>query len=127
MNFVDGDRFPSLCYKDKNYAHMQHEDSTLIDIPCGLLASSQNASHVWAWWDEEISLWRSIIAGKHEAQQFNTSSPLDRWAYAKYRFDFHHHYQKQSPPPIEMLKEEILCPRSDAAQQRFHRREMHEF
>ena len=52
---------------------------------------------------------------------------LDRWAYAKYRFDFHHHYKEQPPPPIEMWKEGILCLESYAARQWFHCREMQEF
>ena len=59
-----------------------------MDIPCGPVASPLNVSRVWAWWEKEISPWRSIIMGKHEAHQFDTSSPLDRWAYAKYCFDF---------------------------------------
>ena len=102
------------------------EDATLLEIPRGPVASPQHVSRVWTWWDKEISPWRSIVLGKHNAHQFDASSPLDRWSYAKYRFDFHHHYKEQPPPPIEMWREGILCLESDAARQWFHRRDMQE-
>ena len=93
-------------------------------VPVGPTASPEQVMQVWGCWEDEIALYASLILGRHEAQWLQTQDKHTRWEYAKYRYDVHHYYQGEGPPPQAMWAAGILHMQTPAAIQWQHEQDL---